>query len=551
MMNLGNKVIYQLYPKSFYDSDGDGVGDLRGIIAKMAYLKSLHVDMIWLNPFFVSPQNDNGYDIADYRRIDPRFGTMADFDDLMSAMKAAHIDIMLDMVFNHTSIEHEWFKKALAGDPKYQAYYYIRPPKSDGSLPTNWQSKFGGPAWAPFGKTGKYYLHLYDVTQADLDWHNPQVRHEAAAIVNFWRKKGVRGFRFDVLNVIGKSEKLRDAPPYVTSKTLYTDTSIVERYIKELSAKSFGQEKDSLTVGEMSSTTLERAIAYTKPDHDELKMVFQFHHLKTDYVNGDKWTKAAYSFPKLRETLNHWTTGLAEGGGWQALFWNNHDQPRAINRFGDVVHYRVKSAQMLAASLQLSRGTPYIYMGEEIGMTNPDYTSMSDYVDVEAHNAYQMLLAKGKTKQEAFDIVRSKARDDSRTPMQWDASENAGFTTGKPWLRPTNQKTINVQEELTHGQIFSFYQKLIQLRRKYDVIANGDYHPFRVDIDWLYGYTRNGQDGKLLVLNNFASHAIKVPLPAIWQHGKILITNENKLQLKDELELPPFTTVGIYLAKEG
>ena len=282
-MAFHKKVIYQLYPKSFYDSDGDGVGDLRGIIEKIDYLKALHIDMIWFNPFFVSPQYDNGYDVADYRQIDPRFGTMADFEELAQKLKAAGIDIMLDMVLNHTSTQHVWFQKALAGDKHYQDYYYIRPPKPDGSLPTNWESKFGGPAWAPFGDTGNYYLHLYERRQADLDWHNPAVRQEAAAIINFWRAKGVHGFRFDVLNVIGKANQLVDAPPEVESKTLYTDTPIVQDYIKELAANSFGQDLNSVTVGEMSSTTIKNSIAYTKPENHELSMVFQFHHLKTDY----------------------------------------------------------------------------------------------------------------------------------------------------------------------------------------------------------------------------------------------------------------------------
>lgn len=341
--------------------------------------------------------NDNGYDIADYRNIDPRFGTMADFEELVAKLKAINIDVMLDMVLNHTSTEHAWFQKALAGDPKYQAYYYIRPGKADGSLPTNWESKFGGPAWAPFGDTGNYYLHLYDPTQADLDWHNPAVRQEAAAIVNFWRAKGVHGFRFDVLNVIGKSETLVDAPPQIESKTLYTDTPIVEDYIKELAANSFDQDDNSVTVGEMSSTDLPHATAYTKPENHELSMVFQFHHLKTDYQNGEKWTNMRYDFNALRDLLHKWGAGMSQSGGWQALFWNNHDQPRALDRFGEVSHYRIRSAQVLAASIHLSRGTPYIYMGEEIGMSDPQYTSMDDYVDIEAHNAYKSLLQQGLT----------------------------------------------------------------------------------------------------------------------------------------------------------
>lgn len=550
-MAFHKKVIYQLYPKSFYDSDGDGVGDLRGIIEKIDYLKALHIDMIWFNPFFVSPQYDNGYDVADYRQIDPQFGTMADFEELAQKLKAAGIDIMLDMVLNHTSTQHVWFQKALAGDKHYQDYYYIRPPKPDGSLPTNWESKFGGPAWAPFGDTGNYYLHLYERRQADLDWHNPAVRQEAAAIINFWRAKGVHGFRFDVLNVIGKANQLVDAPPEVESKTLYTDTPIVQDYIKELAANSFGQDLNSVTVGEMSSTTIKNSIAYTKPENHELSMVFQFHHLKTDYKNGEKWSKMPYDFKALRNILHTWGQQLDQGGGWQALFWNNHDQPRALNRFGDVGQYRVKSAEMLAAAIHLSRGTPYIYMGEEIGMTDPHYHSMADYVDVEAKNAYQALLKAGKSEKEAFAIILAKARDNSRTPMQWDDTANAGFTTGTPWLRPTNQREINVKAELAHGEIFRFYQKLIALRKQYQVISNGSYVPFGTEIDRLYAYERVAGDAHLLVLNNFSDKAITVPLPPRFQHARVLITNEADLTPTATMTLPPYATIALLQSDKG
>ncbi|WDF83000.1 alpha,alpha-phosphotrehalase [Lacticaseibacillus pabuli] len=545
-MNFEDKVIYQLYPKSFYDSNGDGIGDLRGIIAKIDYLKSLHIDMIWFNPFFVSPQNDNGYDIADYRKIDPLFGTMADFEELQAKLADAGIGVMLDMVLNHTSIYHEWFQKALAGDKKYQAYYYIRDPKPNGDKPTNWESKFGGDAWAPFGDTGKYYLHLYDKTQADLDWHNPDVRQEAADIVNFWRAKGVKGFRFDVLNVIGKANDLVDAPAGVESKTLYTDTPVVQDYIKELAARSFGQDEDSITVGEMSSTTLPTAIAYTKPGNDELTMVFQFHHLKTDYIAGEKWSLMRYDFNALRDLLHSWGSGMSQGGGWQALFWNNHDQPRALDRFADPKHYRVRSAELLAASIHLSRGTPYIYMGEEIGMSDPDYTSMADYVDIEAHNAYKELLAKGIAPDEAFAIIHSKARDNSRTPMQWDDTPTAGFTTGTPWLKPTNQAEVNVKRELAQGQIFDFYQRLISLRKHYAVIARGDYQPFGTDVDWLYAYTRHLDGDSLLVLNNYADHDITVNLPEAWQQGQVLISSVADFQPAPTVTLPAYSTAAIY-----
>ena len=447
-MTFKNSVIYQIYPKSFKDSTGDGIGDLRGIIDNIPYIASLGVDYVWFNPFFPSPQRDNGYDISDYCSIDPAMGTMEDFDELVAALESHGIGVMLDMVLNHTSTDHEWFQRALAGEKKYQDYYYIRPPQPDGSLPTNWVSKFGGPAWAPFGETGDYYLHLYDPAQADLDWHNPDVRAEAAKVVNFWRNRGVHGFRFDVINVIGKGSQLLDAPLGTDDRKMYTDGPDVHAYLRELNEASFGRDEDSVTVGEMSSTSVEACAGYSNPGNHELNMVFSFHHLKVDYANGDKWTRVPYDFAALKRILNEWALGMQAGGGWNALFWNNHDQPRAINRFADPVNYHVESATMLATVIHLLRGTPYVYMGEEIGMTDPAYRSIEDYVDIEARNAYKELTAGGMESQEAFAVVHSKARDNARTPMQWNAEvPGAGFTTGTPWLRPTNQGAVNVERE--------------------------------------------------------------------------------------------------------
>ncbi|GEA93696.1 glucohydrolase [Pediococcus damnosus] len=549
-MSFQNKIIYQIYPKSFYDSDGDGIGDLQGIIKKIPYLVKLNIDMIWFNPFFVSPQNDNGYDIADYCKVDPRFGTMADFDELARKLKENHIGIMLDMVLNHTSTSHEWFQKALAGNKKYQAFYYIRDPKPNGDLPTNWESKFGGPAWAKFGNTGKYYLHLYDPSQADLDWHNPEVRQALYKVINFWRAKGVHGFRFDVINVTGKEEKLIDAPTNVASKTLYTDTPIVQDYLKEMNQASFGQDPDVITVGEMSSTSIANSVQYTLPGNHELSMVFTFHHLKVDYVNGEKWSKMPFDFMKLKGILNEWQSGMAKGGGWNALFWNNHDQPRAINRFGDPIHYRAKSAEMLATTMHLLRGTPYIYMGEEIGMSDPDYTSMSDYVDIECKNAYQELLNAGKSPSEAFEIIKTKSRDNSRTPMQWNNSKYAGFSTHKPWLMPTNQAKVNVQDELDHGEIFTYYQKLIKLRKTMPIISEGNFKPLLENDHQVFAYLRTYRNQTLLVLNNFYGKATTVQLPSEMTklHGKVLISNyDESIELQDQLELKPYQSVAFLL----
>ncbi|MCD5562039.1 alpha,alpha-phosphotrehalase [Lactobacillus delbrueckii subsp. lactis] len=546
MQNLGQKVIYQIYPKSFYDANGDGIGDLRGIIEKIDYIKKLNVDMIWFNPFYVSPQNDNGYDIANYREIDPLFGTMDDFEELQAKLADIGVGVMLDMVLNHCSTEHEWFKKALAGDEKYRKFFYLRPGKPDGSLPNNWQSKFGGPAWSKFGDTDLYYLHLYDSTQADLDWHNPEVRKELEDVVNFWRGKGVRGFRFDVINVTGKSEDLVDSTDPTEEKTLYTDTPVVHDYLKELNRTTFGQDEDSITVGEMSSTTIPNSVRYTNPKEKELSMVFTFHHLKVDYKDGEKWTKTPFDFMKLKGLLSSWQTGMTEGGGWNAVFWNNHDQPWALNRFGDPVHYREKSAEMLAATIHFLRGTPFIYQGEELGMVNPDYRSMDEYVDVECKNAYQELLDKGMSEDEAFAIIKAKSRDNSRVPMHWDDSKYAGFSQVKPWLLPTHQDEINVKKELAEGEIFAFYQKLIALRKQEAVISAGGFREILPDDQQVFAYVRELDGEKLVVFNNFYGKEAVISVPSDLQEcGQILLDNyKRELScLPGELSLRPYESL--------
>lgn len=546
MQNLGQKVIYQIYPKSFYDANGDGIGDLRGIIEKINYIKKLNVDMIWFNPFYVSPQNDNGYDIANYREIDPLFGTMADFEELQAKLADIGVGVMLDMVLNHCSTEHEWFKMALAGDEKYRKFFYLRPSKPDGSLPNNWQSKFGGPAWSKFGDTDLYYLHLYDPTQADLDWHNPEVRKELEDVVNFWRGKGVRGFRFDVINVIGKSEDLVDSTDPTEEKTLYTDTPVVHDYLKELNRTTFGQDEDSITVGEMSSTTIPNSVRYTNPKEKELSMVFTFHHLKVDYKDGEKWTKTPFDFMKLKGLLSSWQTGMTEGGGWNAVFWNNHDQPWALNRFGDPVHYREKSAEMLAATIHFLRGTPFIYQGEELGMVNPDYQSMDEYVDVECKNAYQELLDKGMSEDEAFAIIKAKSRDNSRVPMHWDDSKYAGFSQVKPWLLPTHQDEINVKKELAEGEVFAFYQKLIALRKQETVISAGGFREILPDDQQVFAYVRELDGEKLVVFNNFYGKEAVISVPSDLQEcGQILLDNyQRELScLPGELSLRPYESL--------
>lgn len=534
------KVVYQIYPKSYKDTTENGIGDFRGIIEKIPYLAKLGVDMVWLNPFYPSPQRDNGYDISDYMAVDPLFGDMADFEEMVCVGKEHKIDFMLDMVLNHCSTEHEWFQKALAGDKYYQDFFFIQ------DQPTDWQSKFGGSAWAPFGDTGKYYLHLFDETQADLNWRNSNVRKELFKVVNFWRDKGVKGFRFDVINLIGKDEVSVDCPEN-EGKPAYTDKPIVHNYLRMMNQATFGSDDSFMTVGEMSSTTMENCVLYSSPDRQELSMTFNFHHLKVDYKDGQKWTLAPFAFEELKSLYHSWGKEMSDKDGWSALFWNNHDQPRALNRFVDIQNFRKEGATMLAASIHLSRGTPYIYMGEEIGMIDPDYDSMADYVDVESLNAYQMLLEEGKSQQEAFQIIQAKSRDNSRIPMQWDASENAGFSTGTPWLKAgKSYKYINVENEI-QGPIFTFYQDLIRLRKEMPIISEGSYKPAFEDSKQVYAFERQFEDQKLLVLNNFYAKEVEIDLPAVYQNGQILISNYEDAEVSEKILLKPYQTLAIYV----
>lgn len=532
------KVVYQIYPKSYKDTTGNGVGDLRGIIEKLPYLKELGIDMIWLNPFYPSPQRDNGYDISDYTAVNPDFGTMKDFEEMVAVGQKLGIEFMLDMVLNHCSTDHEWFQKALAGDKYYQDFFILR------DQPTDWVSKFGGNAWAPFGETGKYYLHLYDVTQADLNWRNPFVREELFKVVNFWKNKGVKGFRFDVINVIGKDEVLEDCP-INDGKPAYTDRPITHDYLKMMNNATFGSEEGFITVGEMSATTIDNCILYTAPERKELSMAFNFHHLKVDYKDGQKWTIKDFDFEELKRLFHTWGEEMSVGNGWNALFYNNHDQPRALNRFVDIENFRNEGATMLAASIHLSRGTPYIYMGEEIGMIDPDYNSMDDYVDVESINAYQMLLDQGKSPEQAFKIIQAKSRDNSRTPMQWDASENAGFSTATPWLKAgKSYPTINVENE-KNGPIFTFYQELIRLRKKLPIISEGDYRAAYHESNKVYAFERLLNGEQLLVLNNFFPEEVEIELLDNYAQGHILISNYPDSKLGKTITLKPYQATAI------
>ncbi|MBC1827749.1 alpha,alpha-phosphotrehalase [Listeria seeligeri] len=544
MTTFAQKTIYQVYPKSFFDTDGDGIGDIPGITAKLDYLQKLGVEMIWINPFYPSPQNDNGYDIADYTAVDPLFGTMDDVSTLIREGKKRNIGIMIDLVLNHTSTEHPWFQKALAGDPFYRDFYFFREGKRDGTPPTNWESKFGGNAWKKLPNSTEYYLHLYDVTQADLNWANPNVRDALYDVVNFWIDKGVEGFRLDVLNVISKPKFLEDDFEG-DGRRFYTDGPKIHTYLKELHERTFG-EKPIITVGEMSSTDIANCVRYSNPEEKELSMVFHFHHLKVDYPNGEKWRLGEMNFASLKSIFHTWQVAMSEENGWDALFWNNHDQPRALGRFvSDAPEHNYHAATLLAATTHFMRGTPFVYMGEEIGMMNPKFPTINDYVDIETLNHFDILQQQGFSEREVMAIIKERSRDNSRTPMQWDNTENAGFTTGKPWLKVAeNANEINVQQALqTKTSIFYFYQKLIALRKEYPVIQNGDYKPALTDDASIIAYTRSLEDSKLLSIHNFASEKQILTLPSEFSNAKILLSNYQRKELHSTIELSPYETL--------
>ena len=519
---LAGKVVYQIYVKSFQDSNGDGIGDLPGVTSRLDYLAGLGVDYLWLTPIYPSPQRDNGYDVADYRAINPQYGTMQDFETLCAEAKKRGIGIMLDMVFNHTSTDHQWFQKAIAGDKTYQDYYIWRD-GVPGAPPTNWESKFGGSAWQWEEHVGKYYLHLFDVTQADLNWENPAVRREVCDILHFWRGKGVDAFRFDVVNLISKPDVFED-DDRGDGRRFYTDGPRIHQYLKELHAQGFG---DAVTVGEMSSTSLDNCVRYTNPDEGELSMVFSFHHLKTDYKNGDKWQLEPNRFGELKALLDKWQLGMQAGGGWNAVFWCNHDQPRPVSRFGDEGRYREVSAKMLATAIHMLRGTPYIYQGEELGMTNAHFASIGQYRDVESLNYYQILQQQGKTPAQAMEIIQQRSRDNGRTPMQWDASAHAGFTTGTPWIGVVdNYRTINAAAEVGDpDSIYSYYKQLVALRKQRPVIQSGRIEFLYKDDPDLLAYRRWDETGELLVLCNLTAHDAPVALPQGWQNAGVLLGN--------------------------
>lgn len=550
MADFSNKVIYQIYPKSFKDSNGDGIGDLRGVAEKLDYLKDLGVDYLWLTPFFVSPQRDNGYDVADYRNIDPMFGTMEDLDNLIAEGEKRNIGLMFDMVFNHTSTSHEWFRRALAGEKKYQDYYIFKEGAPD-QPPTNWQSKFGGSAWEYVSSLGKWYLHLFDVTQADLNWKNPEVREELKEVIRFWKAKGVKGFRFDVVNLISKPEIWEDDFEG-DGRKFYTDGPYVHEYLKEL-VRDTGIE-DYVTVGEMSSTTLEHCIRYSGAEEKELSMCFNVHHLKVDYKDGNKWELMEPDYMELKVIFEKWQMGMQRGNAWNALFWCNHDQPRIVSRFGNEGEYWKESAKMLAGMIHLMRGTPYIYQGEEIGMTNPHYTSIEQYADVESRNYYEILLNEGKTKEEALEILAARSRDNSRTPMQWTDERYCGFSDTKPWIPVSdNFEKINVKKQKQdRDSILEFYKKLIMLRKEKEVIARGNIEFMEVENAGVLAYTRCLDKQKLLVCCNFRDVESQMEFTQEWKSGRKILGNyeENHKNNYKVLTLRPYEIIVLEKGEE-
>ncbi|MDO4344060.1 MAG: alpha-glucosidase [Eubacteriales bacterium] len=508
-------VIYQIYPRSFYDSNGDGIGDLQGIVKKLDYLKELGVDAVWLSPVYRSPQDDNGYDISDYRDIDPIFGTLQDMDELIFEAKKRGIRIIMDLVLNHTSDEHPWFQEAKKGrNHPYHDYYVWRDGK-EGVCPNSLKSTFGGSAWEWVPECGQYYLHQFSAKQPDLNWENPKVRQEIYRMIQWWVNRGVGGFRLDVIDLIGKE----------TDAMVMAEGKMLHPYLKEMSREVF-RDSTLVTVGEAWSATPETALLYSNPDGSELSMVFQFEHMVLDQQKGkEKWDLAPLPFVEFKRTLAKWQEALYKKG-WNSLFFENHDVPRSVSRFGDDGEYREVCAKMLATCLHGMQGTPYIYQGQELGMTNVRL-DISDYRDIELLNMYRERMAAGYSREEIMESIYAKGRDNARTPMQWTGEKNAGFTTGTPWIKVNpNCRQINAAEALAReDSIYHYYQKLIRLRKTEDVLAEGKFELLMPEDEAVFAYTRTEGSTCLLVACNFTAQEAACPVLKAWEQAKALIYN--------------------------
>ena len=541
-------VVYQIYPRSFCDSNGDGIGDLNGITGKLDYLKELGADVIWLSPVYESPNDDNGYDISDYQAVMKNFGTMADFDRMLEEIHARGMKLVMDLVVNHTSDEHPWFQESRKSkDNLYRDYYIWKKPK-EGKEPNNWGSCFGGPAWEYEESSGEYYLHLFSVKQPDLNWENPQVRREVYRMMNWWLDKGVDGFRMDVISLISKDPDFPDGPAGITGYAAFNycaNGPRVHEYLQEMRREVL-DGRDTITVGECSGVTLEEALKYASCDGKELSMVFQFEHVDLDFdEKGNKWTDRKCRLTELKEVLSRWQTGLY-GRAWNSLFWCNHDQPRVVSRFGnDSPEYREVSAKMLAVCLHMMQGTPYIYQGEELGMTNVPFKGIADFRDLDSINAYWELTGKGIFKEEEMlRFLRYKSRDNARTPMQWDASPNAGFTEGEPWIMVNpNYGEINAADQIgREDSVFSFYKELVKLRKEKPVIVNGEYRLLDPESEDVFVYERSFHEEHLLVVCSFAEKELlwRLPEEMAGQAAKLVIGNYEGQQWGPELMLRPY-----------
>ena len=545
-------VIYQIYPRSFMDSNGDGIGDLQGIISRLDYLKYLGIDVIWLSPVYKSPNDDNGYDISDYQDIMDEFGTMADFDELLSAAHERGIKIVMDLVVNHTSDEHRWFVESRKStDNDYRDYYIWREGQDAQTPPNNWGSCFGGSAWQYDETTGMYYLHLFSKKQPDLNWDNPKVRQEVFDMMTWWCNKGIDGFRMDVISMISKTKEMPDGEV----NGLYGDFGPycvhgpnVHKYLQEMNEKVLSRY-DIMTVGETAGVTTELAKQYAGETTRELNMVFQFEHVESDGKYG-KWTDEKLPLTTLKKTLSRWQTELYDQA-WNSLFWNNHDQPRAVSRFGDDrPQYREISAKMLATCLHMLQGTPYIYQGEELGMTNYPFQSPDDFRDIESINAYREWCCEGSLSHEVFwPCITFKSRDNARTPMQWDDSKQAGFTAGTPWIAVNpNYQEINAKAETADpDSVFHYYRKLIALRKENPIMVYGKYEALMEDNEELFVYTRTLDQEKLLVVCSFCDHETTFSIPNEFRGTSCLISNTGNAYAGNEVTLQPYEAFVLHI----
>jgi oligo-1,6-glucosidase len=555
-------VVYQVYPRSFADSTGDGVGDLRGVLSHLDHLQRLGVDVVWLSPVYRSPMDDNGYDISDYTDVDPLFGTLADLDELITDLHARGMRLVMDLVVNHTSDEHPWFAESRSSrdNPKRDWYWWRDPrpgttPGTPGAEPTNWESLFSGPAWTWDEHTGQYYLHIFSRKQPDLNWENPEVRQAIYAMMRWWLDRGVDGFRMDVINMISKDTSLPDAVPrpgslYGRGDQFFTCGPHNHEFLQEMYREVFaGRDAHVLTVGEMPGVTIPQAVEFTAPERHELDMVFQFEHVQLD-IGADKFHLRPLHLPDLKASLAAWQAGL-DGHGWNSLYWGNHDQPRAVSRFGDDGVHRVASAKTLATVLHLHQGTPYVYQGEELGMANAPFAAVGDFRDIETLNYYAQAAARGDVDLAALLRAMGKmSRDQARTPVQWDSSPNAGFTTGTPWLAVNpDYISVNAAAEVGRpGSVFEHYRRLIELRHTDPVIIDGEFELLLPDHPAIWTFLRRGRDAELLVAANFSADvtAAALPLDPDWADATVVLSNlpgQDPLQSPPDLKLRPWESV--------